>query len=100
MPPKRRPVLQDEDDLAWKTTDDAFDSWKATLHDRSTYLAIADFILKYRKGEAIRLHTPIKGGFNILWRLEYKDGSSAALRVPAKGMFIMWKGIMTRLVND
>lgn len=82
-------MLQDEDDLAWETTDNAFDSWKAMLHDRSMYLAIADFILKHRKGEAVQLHTPIKGGFNILWRLEYKDGSSAALRVPAKGMVTM-----------
>lgn len=37
-------------------------------------------------GEVVELHKPIMGGYNIHYRLEYKDGSSAALRIPCKGM--------------
>jgi hypothetical protein len=86
MPLKRRPVRQDEDDLAWEITDNAFDDWVATLHNKAMYHAIADFILKHKPGKPVELHRPIMGGFNITWRLEYKDGTSTALRVPAKSI--------------
>lgn len=86
MPPRPRLVLQPKDDLAWEKSDEAFGEWEATIHNKATYHAIADFILKYRPGEVVELHKPIMGGYNLLYRLEYKDGSSVALRVPGKGM--------------
>ncbi|TQN74727.1 Altered inheritance of mitochondria protein 9 [Colletotrichum shisoi] len=86
MPPKPRLVLQPRDDLAWERSDEVFDEWEATLHNKAMYHAIGTFILKHRPGEAVELHKPIMGGYNIFYRLEYKDGSSAALRVPSKGI--------------
>lgn len=86
MPPKPRLALQPKDDLAWEKSDEAFDEWEATIHNKPTYHAIADFILKHRPGEVVELHKPIMGGYNIHYRLEYKDGSSAALRIPCKGV--------------
>lgn len=92
MGPKPRLVRQSTDDLAWEKSDEAFDTWEATLHNKTIYLAIGNFILKHKPGEAAELHKPIMGGYNILYRLEYKDGSSVALRIPCKGMSLASKG--------
>ncbi|CRK33088.1 hypothetical protein BN1723_016894 [Verticillium longisporum] len=86
MSPKPRLILQSKDDLAWEKSDEAFDKWEANIHNRTMYHAIADFILEYKSGDVVELHKPIMGGYNILYRLEYKDGSSVALRVPCKGI--------------
>lgn len=93
MPSKRRRIREDEDDLAWETSEKVFDTWEATLYSEAMCLSITSFILKYRKGEAAKLHTPIMGGCNVFWRLEYKDGSSAGLRVPAKGAYTVRNAI-------
>lgn len=69
-----------------RTRDDGCLEWEATIHNKPTYHAIADFILQHRPGEVVELHKSIMGGYNIHYRLEYKDGSSAALRIPCKGV--------------
>ncbi|KAG4431315.1 hypothetical protein IFR05_013212, partial [Cadophora sp. M221] len=84
MSPKSRFILQSKDALAWGKSDEAFNKWEATIHSKTMYRAVANFILKYRSGEVEELYKPIMGGYNILYRLEYKDGSSVALRVPCK----------------
>lgn len=86
MSPKPRFILQSKDDLAWEKSDEAFNKWEANIHNKAMYRAIANFILKYRPGEVEELHKPIMGGYNILYRLEYKDASSVALRVPCKSI--------------
>lgn len=75
----------DKDDLAWEKSDEEVESWQKSLHDGEIYLGISSLIRKYRPGQAVRLHTPIRGGYNIFYRLEYSDGSSAAMRIPCKG---------------
>ncbi|KAI1128633.1 phosphotransferase family protein [Nemania abortiva] len=86
MAPKLRPMSMSRDDLAWEENDNEADSWERSLHKKDLYLAIASFIKKHRPGDAVELHKPIRGGYNIFYRLEYKDGSSAALRIPCKGI--------------
>ncbi|KND88441.1 hypothetical protein TOPH_07035 [Tolypocladium ophioglossoides CBS 100239] len=86
MPPKPRYVRMDKDDLAWQKSDEEVESWERSLHNAETYRTIANLIMKYRPGEAVELHRPIRGGYNIFYRLEYKDGSSAAMRIPCKGI--------------
>ncbi|KAI0550520.1 phosphotransferase family protein [Xylaria curta] len=86
MPPKRRYVSMPRDDLAWEENDKEVDEWERSLHKAELYRAIANLIKKYRPGEAVELHTPIRGGYNVFYRLEYKDGSSAAMRIPSKGI--------------
>jgi hypothetical protein len=98
MPLKPRLVLQSEDDLAWEKSDEAFDKWEKTIHNKATYHAIVKFILKYRPGEVMELHKPIVGGYNITYRLEYKDGS-AALRVPCKGIGLLPYCIIIKVAN-
>jgi len=76
----------DKDELAWQKSDEEAETWERSLNEKETYLAIVNLIKKYRPGEAVELHRAIKGGYNILYRLEYKDGTSAALRIPCKGI--------------
>ena len=78
----------DKDDLAWEKGDEDAETWERSLNKAETYLAIANLIKKYRPGEASELHRPIRGGYNIFYRLEYKDGSSAAMRIPCKSTYI------------
>lgn len=75
----------DKDDLAWEKSDEEVESWERSLHNAEIYRGVAHLIMKYKPGEAVELHRPIRGGYNIFYRLEYKDGSSAAMRIPCKG---------------
>ncbi|KAK3332993.1 phosphotransferase family protein [Cercophora scortea] len=82
---KARRVHMFKDDLAWEKSDEEFEAWVDTIHTPETYRAIGNMILKYKPGEAELLHMGIKGGYNVLYRLEYKDGTSVAMRLPLKG---------------
>lgn len=75
-----------QDDLAWEKGDEESETWERSLLKAQVYRDIGSFINKYRPGEPVELHRPIRGGYNIFYRLEYKDGSSAALRIPCKGI--------------
>ncbi|KAI0192764.1 phosphotransferase family protein [Astrocystis sublimbata] len=85
MEPKARYVTEPRDDLAWEENDKQDEIWEKSLYSKEVQRAVGNLILRYRPGAAEVLHRPIKGGYNVLWRLEYKDGSSTALRVPFKG---------------
>lgn len=76
----------DMDELAWEQADNQSDEWERSLHKAAVYREVANFINKHRLGKPVELHRPIKGGYNIFYRLEYEDGSSAALRIPCPGM--------------
>ncbi|OBT87797.1 hypothetical protein VE02_03113 [Pseudogymnoascus sp. 03VT05] len=86
MAPKLGYLRMDNDDLAWERGDEALEAWEKSLHKAEAYRAIAELIKKYRPGDAVELHVPIRGGYNVFWRLEYKDGSSAAMRIPSEGI--------------
>ncbi|KAF5648011.1 phosphotransferase family [Fusarium sp. NRRL 52700] len=83
MPPKLRYVRMDMDDLAWERNDTELEEWEWSLNKATIYRDIANFILKHRPGKAVELHRPIKGGYNVFYRLEYADGTSAAIRIPS-----------------
>ncbi|KAI1171486.1 phosphotransferase family protein [Nemania sp. FL0916] len=86
MPPKPRFLCTDKDDLIWEKLDEATDEWDISTRTNETYNAVAELILKYKAGQAEVIHPPIKGGYNVVYRLEYKDGSSAIMRIPIKGI--------------
>ncbi|KAI1119030.1 phosphotransferase family protein [Nemania sp. NC0429] len=86
MAPKQRDESMPCDDLLWEISDGEVEIWEKSLHKAEIYRAIASLITKYRPGEAVKLHRPIRGGYNIVFRLEYKDGSSVAMRIPRKGI--------------
>ncbi|KAI1467762.1 uncharacterized protein F4812DRAFT_471162 [Daldinia caldariorum] len=83
---KPRYVRMDKNDLAWERSDQDVEAWERSLSKAHIYHEIANLINKYRPGEAIELHDPIRGGYNVFYRLKYKDGSSTAMRIPCQGM--------------
>ncbi|KAK6851402.1 phosphotransferase family protein [Apiospora arundinis] len=86
MPPKLRQLRMPKDDLAWDKNDEEVETWERSLNKAHMYHAIADLIRRYKPGEVVELHEPIRGGYNVFYRLEYKDGSSTAMRIPCKGI--------------
>ncbi|KAI1120578.1 phosphotransferase family protein [Nemania abortiva] len=84
MPPKPRFLFMDKDDLVWRKLDEATDEWDISIRTEETYRAVANLILKYKKGQAEQMHPAAKGGYNVVYRLEYKDGSSVIMRVPIR----------------
>ncbi|OBT57307.1 hypothetical protein VE04_01731 [Pseudogymnoascus sp. 24MN13] len=76
----------DKDDIVWDKLEDDLEKWELSVNKAVIYRGVAALILKYRPGEAVELHMPIKGGYNAFYRLEYKDGSSAGMRIPCKGI--------------
>ncbi|QPG94369.1 hypothetical protein C2857_005789 [Epichloe festucae Fl1] len=60
--------------------------WERSLHDSKICRAIAHLIKQYRPGKAEELHVPVRGGYNMFYRLEYSDGTLAAMRIPCKGV--------------
>lgn len=76
----------DKDDLAWEKLDEATDKWVASIRTKETYRAVGNLIPKYKNGQAGLMHPAAKGGYNIVYRLEYKDGTSVIMRVPIRGM--------------
>ncbi|RAL01437.1 phosphotransferase family protein [Aspergillus ibericus CBS 121593] len=72
------------DDAALAKSEETAQSWLDSLHDWDRYIAIRDFILRYREGEGIQLKG-MGGSGNINYRLIYKDGSSVVLRLPIPG---------------
>ncbi|KAF5137917.1 Altered inheritance of mitochondria protein 9, mitochondrial [Metarhizium anisopliae] len=86
MAPKPRYVRMEKDDLAWEKSDEEVESWERSLHNSDIYRGIGNLIIKYKPGEPVKLYSPIRGGYNIFYRLEYSDGTSAAMRIPCKGI--------------
>jgi hypothetical protein len=86
MAPKLRHVSMDKDDLAWEENDNETETWERKIQKADIYRAVGKLILKYRPGDAVELHRPTRGGYNVIYRLEYQDGSSAIMRVPGKGV--------------
>ena len=75
-----------KDDLIWEKLDEKIDEWDKLGRTTETYRAVGNFILKYRDGQPEVMHSAVKGGYNVVYRLEYKDGSSVIMRVPIKGL--------------
>ncbi|KAI0537348.1 phosphotransferase family protein [Xylaria digitata] len=84
MPPKPRFLCMDKDDLVWQKLDEAVDEWDISIRTKETYRAVGNLILKYKEGQAELMHPAVKGGYNVVYRLEYKDGTSAVMRVPIR----------------
>ena len=38
-----------------------------------------------KNGKPKKMHPVIKGGYNLVYRLEFEDGTSLIMRVPIKG---------------
>ncbi|KAG9252416.1 phosphotransferase family protein [Emericellopsis atlantica] len=87
MPPKKRFLRMEKDDLIWEKLEEDVDEWNRSIRTNELYHAVANMILKYtsKDGQPMQLHTPVWGAYNKVYRLEYKDGSSVVMRVPMQG---------------
>ena len=86
MVPKLRFTHMSKDDDVWEKLDEVSEEWEESLRTEKMIRAIGGLILKYREGEAELMHSVIKGGYNLVYRLEYKDGSSVIMKIPIKGI--------------
>lgn len=75
----------DRDDLVWQKLDEDTEQWEKSIRTKEIYRAVANLILKYKDGQPEQMHPAVRGGYNTIYRLEYKDGSSAIMRIPIKG---------------
>lgn len=76
----------DKDDLIWERLEDDVERWEKSVRTSEMYRAVGDFILEHKPGEPEEMHPAIRGGYNAVYRLEYKDGSSVIMRVPIPGV--------------
>lgn len=76
----------DKDDVVWEKLDEATDEWDKLIHTKEIYRTVGNLVLKYRNGLPELMHAVVKGRYNIIYHLEYSDGSSAIMRIPIKGM--------------
>lgn len=85
MPARLRFLNMSKDDLVWEKLEADTEQWGDSVRTNDIYRAVGNFILKYRKAPPEVVHKAIKGGYNTIYRLEYKDDSSVIMRVPIKG---------------
>lgn len=60
------------------------DAWLKFALNKDNQRRLVDFVHSYRPGSAAPkvFHDPIRGSYNINWRLEYEDGFSVMVHVP------------------
>lgn len=74
----------ERDDLVWQKLDEDTDQWDKLVRTNEVCRAVGKFILKYKDGQPEVMYPPVRGAYNIVYRLKYKDGSSAIMRIPIK----------------
>ena len=79
------------DDLVWEALDNSTVLWDQQVRTKEVYRAVSQLILRYKNGEPELMHLAVKGGFNTIYRLEFKDGSSVVMRVPIQGMLALYE---------
>ncbi|RGP75970.1 phosphotransferase family [Fusarium sporotrichioides] len=99
MARKLRYVRMNMDVLAWERNDTELEEWQRSLNKATIYREIANFISKYRSGKAVELHRPIRGYYNVIYRLEYEDGSSTAIRIPTPDEQVQYEIVTIKYVS-
>ncbi|KAH7018468.1 phosphotransferase family protein [Microdochium trichocladiopsis] len=82
MPPKERAFFAKPDYELWEANEAKKEAWLNSMANNDVHQAVGRLILKYHPGDPEELVTPRGGSYNLVYRLRYKDGTTAALRVP------------------
>lgn len=61
------------------------ESSEDSIHGLDIICGISDFIVRHKPGEGAEIQAPIRGAYNIFYRVKYGDGTSAGMRVPCQG---------------
>ena len=74
-----------KDDLIWQNLEEESDSWCESLSTSETYREVGNFLFKYKKHvKPEHTHPVARGGYNIVYHLEFQDGTLLIMRVPIK----------------
>lgn len=77
----------DKDDLRWEKIENASDEWHESIRvNEEVHKAVGNFILTFKDAPVECIHASVKGGYNVVFQMEFKDGSSIIMRIPMKGM--------------
>lgn len=90
MPPKPRFLCSEKDDLTWQKLEEDSDAWYETIRTTDKCREVGNFMLKYKNAKPELMHTVVRGGYNVVYRLEFEDGTSLIMRVPIKGIFLLY----------
>ena len=86
MPPKPRFLCAEKDDLVWQKLEEDSDAWYASVRTSEKCREVGNFMVKYKDAKPELMHTVVRGGYNVVYRLEFSDGASLVMRVPIKGI--------------
>ncbi|KAM7183340.1 phosphotransferase family protein [Rhypophila sp. PSN 637] len=88
MPPKPRFLPMPKDDQVLDSRNKAVEEWINYARSDEVCQKVCNFIISLRckDGRAKKMHHVIKGGYNLVYRLEYEDGHSVVMRVPIKAL--------------
>lgn len=86
------------DDVLWEKFEAEEEEWSEKAGQTDTLRAVGNFIhettgqkCKDCKPEEMRRMIP--GGYNMVYRLIYSDGTSLAMKVPKRGEFLPQEGV-------
>ncbi len=86
MPSKPRYLCAQKDDLIWRRLEEDSDAWYTSICTSETYRKVGNFILKYKDVKPESMHKAVRGGYNVVYRLEFGGSTSLVMRVPIKGI--------------
>ncbi|KAL1865594.1 hypothetical protein VTK73DRAFT_5133 [Phialemonium thermophilum] len=86
MPSKRRYLRSTKDDLTWQRLEEESDAWYDSIRTRDKCREVGNFLMKYKDVKPELMHTVLRGGYNVVYRLEFQDGTSLIMRVPIQGV--------------
>ena len=89
MPGKGRYLCSEKDDLIWQKLEEDSDAWYESIRTTETRHEVGRFMLKYKHAKPELMHAVARGGYNVVYRLEFEDRTSLIMRVPIKGI-IPW----------
>lgn len=72
------------DSLVFNRHEQLVDEWLVAAKDPRNMTKLVELVRTYRPGKSPpkRLHVPIRGSYNVNWRLDFEDGLSVMIHVP------------------
>lgn len=86
MPTKGRYFCSEKDDLIWQKLEEDSDAWYESIRTTETCREVGKFMNKFKDAKPELMHTVVRGGYNVVYRLKFEDKTSLITRVPIKGI--------------
>lgn len=79
--------FEEFDDSAWDYGEQLFRAWKKALQGREVYEEIARKVAEHSIAKATKIYPPLKGAFNVVYRVDFLTGPHSAIRFPIPAYF-------------